>query len=44
MEQVTLCRIDALPEQGARGFDPLGRGHDTVFKRARAILFLSVQL
>jgi nitrite reductase/ring-hydroxylating ferredoxin subunit len=31
MEQVMLCHIDALPERGARGFDPLGRGHDTVF-------------
>lgn len=31
MDQVTLCRIDSLPDGGARGFDPLGRGHDTVF-------------
>jgi len=36
MGQVTLCRIDALPEGGARGFDPLGRGHDTVFVVRRA--------
>lgn len=28
---VLLCRLDALPEQGARGFDPLGHGTDTVF-------------
>lgn len=26
-----LCQRDALPEQGARGFDPEGAGHDTLF-------------
>jgi nitrite reductase/ring-hydroxylating ferredoxin subunit len=26
-----LCHLADLPEGGARGFDPLGRGHDTVF-------------
>jgi len=31
MTQLTLCRLDALPDRGARGFDPLGRGADTVF-------------
>ncbi|MBL8277353.1 MAG: Rieske 2Fe-2S domain-containing protein [Pelomonas sp.] len=28
---VLLCRLDSLPAQGARGFDPLGQGTDTVF-------------
>ncbi|MGM9490329.1 Rieske (2Fe-2S) protein [Ideonella sp. YS5] len=28
---MALCRIDALADGSARGFDPLGRGHDTVF-------------
>ena len=31
MSQVALCRLDALPDRSARGFDPLGRGADTVF-------------
>jgi nitrite reductase/ring-hydroxylating ferredoxin subunit len=31
MPQVALCRLDALPDRSARGFDPLGRGADTVF-------------
>jgi nitrite reductase/ring-hydroxylating ferredoxin subunit len=31
MMQVTLCRLDALPDRNARGFDPLGRGTDTLF-------------
>ena len=31
MRQVALCRLDALPDRSARGFDPLGRGADTVF-------------
>lgn len=26
-----LCHLAELPEGGARGFDPLGRGRDTVF-------------
>lgn len=28
---VKLCRLQELPEWGARGFDPEQRGHDTVF-------------
>jgi nitrite reductase/ring-hydroxylating ferredoxin subunit len=28
---VTLCRLADLPDGSARGFDPLQRGHDTVF-------------
>ena len=31
MDRLTLCRWEALPEGAARGFDPLGRGRDTVF-------------
>jgi nitrite reductase/ring-hydroxylating ferredoxin subunit len=30
-DRIVLCRGDTLPDGGARGFDPLGRGHDTVF-------------
>lgn len=26
-----LCHIDELPDGGARGFDPHGRGRDTLF-------------
>lgn len=26
-----LCHLDELPDGGARGFDPRGRGRDTVF-------------
>ena len=26
-----LCRLSDLPDGGARGFDPFGRGRDTVF-------------
>jgi nitrite reductase/ring-hydroxylating ferredoxin subunit len=39
MEHVTLCRLDALPDGSARGFDPLGRGRDTVFvvRQGRAL-------
>jgi len=39
MEQVSLCRLEALPDGGARGFDPLHRGHDTVFvvRQGRAL-------
>ena len=39
MERLTLCRMDALPDGGARGFDPLGRGRDTVFvvRKGRAL-------
>src|SRR6516225_3643452 len=28
---VRLARIDELPDPGARGFDPEGAGHDTLF-------------
>ncbi|HSW24584.1 MAG TPA: Rieske 2Fe-2S domain-containing protein [Burkholderiaceae bacterium] len=28
---VRLCALADLPDGGARGFDPLGRGRDTVF-------------
>ncbi|HEY9026074.1 MAG TPA: Rieske 2Fe-2S domain-containing protein [Burkholderiaceae bacterium] len=31
MRQIALCRLDALPDRSARGFDPLGRGADTLF-------------
>ncbi len=30
-ELVTLCQLDELPEGGARGFDPMGRGRDALF-------------
>jgi hypothetical protein len=26
-----LCRLDELPDRGARGFDPLHIGQDTLF-------------
>lgn len=29
-EKHTLCKLDALPDGGARGFDPLGAGQDSV--------------
>lgn len=28
---IHLTHLDALPEPGARGFDPHGAGHDTLF-------------
>lgn len=28
---VTLCRLEELPDGAARGFDPFGAGHDTLF-------------
>lgn len=31
MKRVVLCRLDALPTHGARGFDPLDDGHDSMF-------------
>ena len=36
---VRLCALADLPDGGARGFDPLGRGHDTVFavRRGRTV-------
>jgi nitrite reductase/ring-hydroxylating ferredoxin subunit len=36
---VRLCRLEDLPERGARGFDPQQRGHDTVFvvRRGRSV-------
>jgi nitrite reductase/ring-hydroxylating ferredoxin subunit len=36
---VRLCALAELPDGGARGFDPQGRGRDTVFavRRGRAV-------
>lgn len=31
-----LCRLDELPESGSRGFDPEGRGQNSVFAVRRA--------
>ena len=36
---VRLCALADVPDGGARGFDPLGRGRDTVFavRRGRTV-------
>jgi nitrite reductase/ring-hydroxylating ferredoxin subunit len=31
MDEVPLCRVDEVPPNGARGFDPLGQGRDALF-------------
>lgn len=30
-QTISLCAFQALPERGAKGFDPYGEGHNTLF-------------